>query len=66
MKLIAKPWLIILVFILGFCLIGAVSALAADKPADDAQAFPRSLESYNDGDVQSIFAILKNRVKQEF
>jgi hypothetical protein len=54
-----------LVFILGFYLIGAGIALAADKPADDAQAFPRSLESYNDGDVQSIFAILKNRIKQE-
>jgi hypothetical protein len=42
-----------LVFILGFYLIGAGIALAADKPADDAQ------------DVQSIFAILKNRIKQE-
>ena len=39
--------------------------LAAGPAPEDAKAFPRSLESYNDADVDSIWAILKNRVKQE-
>ena len=50
-----------------FCmgLLGEIGALAAEKPNDDAKAFPRSLESYNDSEVKSIAAILKNRIKQE-
>ncbi len=39
-------------------------ALAADPAAADIKAFPRSLESYNDADLASIWAILKNRVQQ--
>jgi len=46
-------------------LLGGVGALAAEKPADDAKAFPRSLESYNDSEVKGIGAILKNRIMQE-
>jgi hypothetical protein len=44
--------------------LGTGDILAAEDPAD-AKAFPRSLESYNDAEVDSIGAILKNRVKQE-
>ena len=46
----------------GMGLMGGVGALAAEKPNDDAKAFPRSLESYNDSEVESIAAILKNRI----
>ena len=47
------------------CLIWLGIASAAGDPPDDAKAFPRSLESYNDGDLKSILAILANRIKQE-
>jgi len=40
-------------------------AFAAGDPPDDAKAFPRSLESYNDSDLKSIPAVLINRIKQE-
>jgi len=65
MKGYCKAWVIIFLCFWGIGLTGGAGALAAEKPSDDAGAFPRSLESYNDGDIQSIFAILKNRVKQE-
>ena len=61
-------WKISVIFLLCFAGIGFLvcsGALAAEKPADDAKAFPRSLDSYNDAEVDSIFAILINRVKQE-
>jgi hypothetical protein len=45
--------------------VGAGGVLAAAKAFDDAKPFPRSLDSYNDQDVQNIFAILENRIKQE-
>lgn len=45
--------------------IGAGAVLAAAKAFDDAKPFPRSLDSYDDQDVQSILTILKNRIKQE-
>jgi len=48
-----------------FCILSAVLAggvLAADESSKGADAFPPSLESYNDADVHSILAILKNRV----
>ena len=56
-----------LVFLCLLCigLAGGEVVPAAEKPVDDAKAFPRSLESYNDADVDSIWAILINRVKQE-
>ena len=65
MKGYGKTWSIIILCVFGAGLLGGVGALAADKPADDAHAFPRSLESYNDSDTKSIAAILKNRIKQE-
>ncbi|MDB4441986.1 putative Na+/H+ antiporter [bacterium] len=49
------------------CFIGTVLAggvFAAGEPSKDAPAFPPSLESYNDADVDSILTILKNRVRQ--
>jgi len=38
--------------------------MAAEESPRDAQAFPPSLESYNDAGAHSIIAILKNRVRQ--
>lgn len=55
--------IVLSIFVLG--LLGGVGALAAKKPADDVKAFPRSLDSYNDSNLKSIAAILKNRIKQE-
>jgi hypothetical protein len=40
-------------------------AAAAEPVSSDAGNFPRSLESYNDADAGSIWAILQNRVKKE-
>jgi hypothetical protein len=55
-------WLLWVACLCGLILAGAASA--AGEPATDARAFPPSLESYNDAYVHSIFAILKNRVRQ--
>jgi len=60
-----KVWAIFILCFFGMGLLGGVAALAAEKPAQDAKTFPRSLDSYNDEDVKSIAAILKNRIKQE-
>jgi hypothetical protein len=52
---------------LGICFLGLVlagGAIAAGDPHKDAKEFPPSLDSYNDADVGSIMAILKNRVRQ--
>jgi hypothetical protein len=52
---------------LGICFLGLVlagGAIAAGDPPKDAKEFPPSLDSYNDADVGSIMAILKNRVRQ--
>ena len=38
---------------------------AAEPAAPDAEAFPRSLESYEDDDAGGIWAILKNRISEE-
>ena len=54
--------LLLLVCILSIVLAGDL--LAAEESPQDAQAFPPSLESYGDADVQSILGILKNRVRQ--
>ncbi|MEJ2284230.1 MAG: putative Na+/H+ antiporter [Desulfobacterales bacterium] len=45
-------------------LVLAGSAMAAGETPEDAVAFPPSLESYHDAGVDSIIAILKNRVHQ--
>ena len=54
----------ILIF-MGFVVIWAGVALAAAPASSDAGNFPRSLESYTDAEVGGIWAILKNRVKEE-
>ena len=62
-----RRWLTIAIVVLcGLTLVPlwAGHSLAADPPAD-AEAFPRSLESYDDADESSISAILKARVQKE-
>ena len=65
MKAYARTGVIIFLCLAGIGLAGGVAATAADKPAADAAAFPRSLDSYHDSDLKSIPAILKNRIQQE-
>ena len=65
MKRYRKRLSIVILCFLGIGLIGSVGALAAQKAVDDAKAFPRNLESYNDSEFNSITAILIHRVKQE-
>ena len=65
MKRYWKPGLLVFLCLLCIALAGGAGVLAAEKPADNAKAFPRSLDSYNDAEFGSIFTILKNRVKQE-
>jgi hypothetical protein len=50
---------------LGLIALWAGAVPAAGPVTSDAEAFPRSVESYNDTDAVSIWSILKNRVKQE-
>ncbi len=65
MKRYRKRLSIVVLCFLGIGLIGSVGALAAQKAVDDAKAFPRNLESYNDSEFNSITAILIHRIKQE-
>ncbi len=65
MKWQYKAWAIFILCFYGMGLLGGVGALAAEKPVDDTNAFPRSLDSYNDSETESIAAILLNRIKQE-
>ena len=65
MKTFGKAWLISLLVLSFFCMTGAGWILAAEEPDHDAREFPRGLESYGDSDLQSISAILKNRINQE-
>ena len=65
MKRYWKPALLVFWCLVCIGLAGSAVVQAAEKPADDAKAFPRSLDSYNDADVDSILAILLNRLKQE-
>ncbi len=60
-----KPGLVIFLCLFAIGLAGGVGAIAAEKTVSDTGSFPRSLDSYNDADVDSIFAILINRIKQE-
>ena len=60
-----RAWSIFILFVFGMGLLGGVGALAAEKPSGDGNAFPRSLDSYNDSEFESIIAILKNRIKLE-
>ena len=50
---------------MGFAVTWVGVAPAAAPASSDAGNFPRSLESYTDAEVGGIWAILKNRVKEE-
>jgi hypothetical protein len=65
MKRIFRTGTIMLLFVLSLVLLSADPAPAANPAGADIEAFPRSLESYNDADLGSIWAILKHRVQQE-
>jgi hypothetical protein len=61
-------WKILILFLLcsagsGFLI--STGTLAAGNQTDGSEDFPRSLDSYNDAEVDSIFAILKSRAEQE-
>ena len=63
-----QKWKIGSVFILsfmGFAVIWVGIAPAAEPVSSNAVDFPRSLDSYDDADAGSIWAILKDRVKEE-
>jgi len=63
-----NKWTLAIIIVLcgwGFVALPGGDILAAEPATADAQAFPRSLESYNDTGVDSIWVILKNRVSQE-
>ena len=65
MKVYGKIVIIFLLCLAGPGFLISTMALAAEKSADDDKAFPRSLDSYNDAEVESISSILINRVKHE-
>lgn len=60
-----KTATILLSICLSVILFSAGVLPAAQPVSANAEAFPRSLVSYNDDDLGSIWAVLKNRVKQE-
>jgi hypothetical protein len=60
-----KTGTVIVLCCLWFTVMLAGIAPAAEPVSSDAGDFPRSLESYNDAEAGSIWAILKNRVKAE-
>ncbi len=60
-----KTGIVLLLCCLGFLALGAIFAHASSPEAAEAINFPRSLESYNDGDKKGIGAILAHRIDQE-
>ncbi len=60
-----KTGIVIVLCCLCFAVLWTGIASAAEPVSSDAGNFPRSLESYKDADAGSIWAILKNRVKEE-
>jgi hypothetical protein len=65
---VKRKWNAGTVFVLCCLILGGLwagAALGAAPSSTGAEAFPRSIESYNDADEGSIWAILKNRVKEE-
>jgi len=60
-----KTGILMVVCCLCVAVLCAQVAPAAEPVSSDAVNFPRSLESYNDADAGSIWAILQNRVKAE-
>lgn len=60
-----KAWLIVLLCLPGTGLAGSAHAVAAESAHADLPEFPRSLESYDDADMEGIGAILIHRIKRE-
>ena len=63
-----RKWNAGIVFVLCCLSLGVLwagVALAAAPSPTGAESFPRNLESYNDAEAGGIWAILKNRVKEE-
>jgi len=60
-----KTGIVMVLCCLCFAVLWAQVAPAAEPVSSDAGNFPRSLESYDDADAASIWAILQNRVKAE-
>ncbi|MEW6143705.1 MAG: putative Na+/H+ antiporter [Thermodesulfobacteriota bacterium] len=54
-----------LLAVLGFLAVSAYTAWASVNTASENSKFPPALESYNDSDLGSIPAILKDRIRQE-
>jgi len=65
MRMKWKTGTVSVLFCLSFAFLVAATASAAQPHATDAGDFPRRLDSYNDADTGSIWAILKNRAKLE-
>jgi hypothetical protein len=63
MKNSRKEWLILSICIIGILFVPGSPAAAG--ASEDGKVVPRSLDSYQDGEAASIFAILKNRIQQE-
>jgi hypothetical protein len=60
-----KTGTVLILCCLSFVVLETAVASAAKPLPAKAEAFPRSLISYSDGDTAGIWTILKNRVKQE-
>ena len=60
-----KAGSVVVLCCLSLVVLRAGVALAAEPVPADASAFPRSLDTYSDADAGGIWAILKNRVRQE-
>ncbi len=56
---------LILLFVIGATCGLSDDLYAASPPASGDSAFPRSLESYDDGHIESIGSILMHRIRQE-
>lgn len=65
MNIVIRKIAIILILCLGTIALLNGSLLAAAPDSGGANAFPPSLQSYNDDHLESIWAILKHRVAQE-
>jgi len=60
-----KAWSILLICLFGISLAGWAYASAPEAAHGDVLEFPPSLESYHDAEMESIGAILTNRIRQE-
>ena len=61
----ARQWTIFIFCVFALLACWTVDAPAATPVSTDMADFPPSLESYNDGQMEGILAILVHRVRQE-